>query len=163
MRLVIQRVSSATVSIKIPGSRSPATGRAGISRDQIVGQIGPGFLVYVGFGVGDTQATVDHLTHKLLHLRVMADDQDRFNRSVLDTHGDILIVSQFTLYADLKGHRPSFTKALPPIKAQILYDYFINKLKESSLNIQSGTFGAMMEVTSTNSGPVTIIMESLHE
>ena len=144
MRLIIQRVSSAKVTVD----------------SQITGQIGPGFLVLVGFGIGDNEPTVEKITAKLLKLRIMPDQNSKFNLSITDIGGEILVVSQFTLYAHLKGNRPSFTDSLEPNKARQLYDYFINKLKLSGLKVESGIFGAYMKADLTNDGPVTIIMES---
>lgn len=148
MRLVIQRVTSASVST------------LDAKRYTLNAKIGPGLLIFVGFGAGDTSAIVDKMVHKVLNLRIMADDNDKFNLSISNIKGDILVISQFTLYAKLKGHRPSFTTALKPEAAKKLYRYFIDRLKESGLKVAPGTFGAYMQVSLTNSGPVTIIMET---
>jgi len=143
MRLVIQRVSQAQVSVD----------------NQTIGQIQTGFLVLVGFATPDTSETLKKAVHKLLHLRIMPDDSNRFNRSILDVQGELLIVPQFTLYADLKGHRPGFSQSAPPQIAQDLYLQFLSLLKPSGLKVETGRFGANMNVSLTNTGPVTIIID----
>jgi len=143
MRLVIQRVSQAHVTVN----------------HQTIGQIQSGFLVLVGFATSDTPDTLKKASHKLLNLRILPDDLNRLNRSIIDIQGELLIVSQFTLYADLKGHRPGFSKSAPPAIAQEFYLHFLSLLQPSGLKIQTGQFGAEMEVSLTNTGPVTIIMD----
>lgn len=144
MKLLIQRVSSASVTI----------------HNKIAGQINKGFSVFIGFTHTDTKVVVDKLTEKLLNLRIFADDQDKMNLSLKDTGGQILIISQFTLYADCKkGNRPSFTDAAKPEQAEELYNYFIEKCKASGLKIATGEFGTYMQVSLINDGPVTILLE----
>ncbi|PIP52875.1 D-tyrosyl-tRNA(Tyr) deacylase, partial [Candidatus Beckwithbacteria bacterium CG23_combo_of_CG06-09_8_20_14_all_34_8] len=131
MKLLIQRVNSAYVLVK----------------NQTVGIINHGLLVFVGFTHTDIQETVDKLTAKLLQLRIFPDTNDKMNLSIQDIKGEILIVSQFTLYGDCqKGNRPSFVNAANPKEAEKLYNYFVKKCKESNLNIATGEFGAYMQV-----------------
>ena len=146
MKLVIQRVLESKVLVN----------------QKIVAQISHGLLVLVGFTANDTVNQVDYLVRKLLALRIFEDDAGKMNLSVNDIHGEILVVSQFTLYADTqKGNRPSFIQAAKPEIAIPLYESFIQKLKQSSdLVIQNGIFGADMKVHLINDGPVTIIMEN---
>jgi D-tyrosyl-tRNA(Tyr) deacylase len=146
MKLVIQRVLESKVLVN----------------QKIVAQISRGLLVLVGFTANDTVNQVDYLVRKLLALRIFEDDAGKMNLSVNDIHGEILVVSQFTLYADTqKGNRPSFIQAAKPEIAIPLYESFIQKLKQSSdLVIQNGIFGADMKVHLINDGPVTIIMEN---
>lgn len=143
MKLIIQRVTKASVTVD----------------NEIVGSIDKGFVVLVGLKIGDTKTEADKLSNKLLNLRIMADENHHMNKSILGTKGDLLLISQFTLYADTKGRRPGFTKAMPPKEAEKLFNYFIKKLKESKLKIETGKFGAMMDVSLINSGPVTITLE----
>jgi len=145
MKLIIQRVSRALVT----------------TNNQVIGQIKTGYTVLFGAKVGDTTKQADHLAQKLLTLRVMADQNDKMNLSITDVKGEILVVPQFTLYADTKkGNRPSFVKAAPPKQAEKLFNYFVAQLKKSDLNIQTGQFGTMMNVELVNSGPVTIILKN---
>lgn len=145
MRLVVQRVSSASVAIE----------------GTIVGRIGNGLVVLVGIRNRDGIEQVDHLADKLAHLRVFADADGKMNRSVMETGGSLLVVSQFTLYGDCrKGRRPSFTDAAAPDAAIPLYERFLTRLRQSGLTVQTGHFGAMMQVELTNDGPVTLILES---
>lgn len=144
MKLVIQRVLNADVKVD----------------NEITGKIKSGFLVLLGVAHEDTEETADYLVEKLINLRVFTDENDKMNLSIKDINGEILIVSQFTLYADCKkGNRPSFISAAKPDKAEKLYNYFIKKCKESNINVQTGIFGADMQVSLTNDGPVTIILE----
>lgn len=143
MKLVIQRVSSASVSVS----------------GQLLGKISLGLLVYIGFGVGDSHNQIDKAVHKLSHLRIFPDSDSKFNLSVLDVHGKILVIPQFTLYSQLKGFRPSFFHALNPEQAKCLYHLFIEHLTHTQIPVQSGKFGAHMLVESVNDGPVTIILE----
>lgn len=144
MKLVIQRVLNADVKVD----------------NEIKGKIESGFLVLLGVAHEDTEEIADYLVEKLINLRVFTDENDKMNLSVKDINGEILIVSQFTLYADCKkGNRPSFISAAKPDKAEKLYNYFIKKCKESNINVQTGIFGADMQVSLTNDGPVTIILE----
>jgi len=145
MKLVIQRVSQASVTID----------------EKTVSQIGPGFLVLVGIHSDDTTKNFDYFIKKILNLRVFSDKQGKMNTSILDNNYEILLVSQFTLYADCKnGNRPSFTDAMPPDKAKDLYHHFVDRLRESYIaeRIKDGIFGAMMQVSLVNDGPVTIIL-----
>lgn len=146
MRVVLQRVSSAHVSIC----------------GKIIGQIQKGYVLLLGVKDGDSEKEVDLLVQKIIHLRVMSDDAEKMNKSILDVNGEVLVVSQFTLYADLSsGRRPSFMQAAKPEDAKKLYQYFINKLKISGIQkVQTGEFGANMEVQIINDGPVTIVLDS---
>lgn len=144
MKLVIQRVANASVEVD----------------DEIVGKIGQGFLVLFGAGEGDTKEQADFLAEKLCNLRIFRDENDKMNLSIKDIGGELLVVSQFTLYADCKkGNRPSFVNAAKPDEANELYEYFMDKCKESVNNVQKGVFGAHMKVSLLNDGPVTIILE----
>ena len=145
MKLVVQRVSRAKVS----------------ANGTLAGKIGKGLFVLVGIKKGDTKENADYLAKKLLKLRVMADANDKMNLSVSDAKAEILVVSQFTLYANTNdGNRPSFLEAESPDSAEKLYNYFVNKLKESGLNVQTGSFGEYMMINTELDGPVTIILES---
>ena len=145
MRVVIQRVTQACVTV------------AG----KIVGQIGTGLCVFLGVGASDNETNGSYLADKIIHLRIFEDEQGKMNRSVADVHGEILVVSQFTLYGDAKkGNRPSFSGAAPPVQAQRLYDDFIHRLQASGLRIARGQFQTKMAVSLTNDGPVTLILEN---
>lgn len=144
MKLVIQRVANAKVEVD----------------NEVVGEIGQGFLVLFGAGVGDTKEQADFLVEKLCNLRVFSDENDKMNLSIKDIDGELLVVSQFTLYADCKkGNRPSFVNAAPPEEANELYEYFMDNCKRLVKNVQKGIFGADMKVSLLNDGPVTIILE----
>lgn len=144
MKVVLQRVSSARV--KVGGN--------------IVGEIQRGILLFVGITPTDSEKEVEFLAEKCIHLRIFEDDKGKMNRSVLDVQGGILVISQFTLYGDTqKGRRPSFDKAAKPEFAEKQIQAFVNKLKETGLNIQTGKFRANMEVELTNDGPVTFTLE----
>ena len=142
MKLVIQRVSNASVSVD----------------NKSVGKINKGLMVLVGFGEGDTTKEADYLAKKLVKLRIFEDENNRMNKSLIDIDGELLLVPQFTLYAHTKKNRPSFHKALSPDKATELFDYFTNKCREF-IDVETGVFGAYMEVNLLNSGPVTILLE----
>lgn len=145
MKALIQRVSSASVSID----------------EKCVGKIQEGLVILLGITHDDSEKDVQYLTDKCLNLRVFEDEQGKMNRSLLDTKGEILVISQFTLYGDCrKGRRPSFIEASRPEHAIPLYEQFIDQLKTSGLTVASGEFGAMMLVTINNQGPVTIMVES---
>ena len=143
MRAVVQRVSEARVTV------------AGAT----VGAIGPGLLVLLGVGHEDEAAAVERLAGKIARLRIFEDDAGHMNRSVLDTGGAVLVVSQFTLLADTsKGNRPSFIAAAPPERAEPLYEAFVEALRQVGVEVATGRFGQAMEVALVNSGPVTIVM-----
>lgn len=145
MRAVVQRVSRASVVVD----------------DQVVGSIGHGFLVLLGIGPEDAEPQVKQLVDKLVYLRVFEDSAGKMNLSVLDIQGEVLVVSQFTLYADIrKGRRPSFTAAAPPALAEPLVARFKDSIAAHGLQVSGGIFGAHMEVSLVNDGPVTILMDS---
>ena len=144
MKLVVQRVKNAKVDIE----------------GKTVGAIDKGFLVLLGVTHNDTKETADYLVKKLCNLRVFEDENQKMNLSLKDVNGKLLIVSQFTLYADCSGgNRPSFVNAAKPEMANELYEYFCNKCKENGVEVQKGIFGADMKVSLLNDGPVTIILE----
>lgn len=144
MKAVIQRVRNAEV--KVDG--------------KITGKINQGLLIFLGVGPEDTEKNADELVQKISNLRIFRDKEEKMNLSVKDIDGEILVVSQFTLYANCKkGNRPSFIEAAPPEKAEKLYEYFKEKCKKEVKNVQSGIFGADMKVSLINDGPVTIILE----
>jgi len=145
MRAVIQRVSSASVTV----------------RGEIVGQIGPGLLVLLGVGLGDTAADAEYLAEKVCGLRIFEDEQGKMNRSVQDVSGSLLAVSQFTLYGDArKGKRPSFDAAARPELARELYESFVERIRAAGLRCETGRFQEMMQVELVNDGPVTILLDS---
>lgn len=145
MRAVIQRAKQASVSV----------------RGKVIGEIDRGFVILLGITHDDTEADVDTLVNKVIHLRVFEDEEGKMNQSLLDQEGSILSISQFTLYADTrKGRRPSFIKAAEPTYANELYELFNEKLKEAGVDVETGKFGAMMDVQLINEGPVTIIIET---
>ncbi|MCC9088040.1 MULTISPECIES: D-aminoacyl-tRNA deacylase [Bacillus] len=145
MRLVVQRVTNASVKVE----------------DEITGAINEGYMVLVGVTHEDTEEDVLYLAEKLAHLRIFEDENGKMNRSLLDVKGSVLSVSQFTLYGDTrKGRRPNFMKAAKPDVANSLYECFNATLREKGIRVETGRFGAMMDVSLTNSGPVTIWMDS---
>lgn len=145
MRLVIQRVSAASVSVK----------------GEVVGEIGSGFFILLGVSKKDSKKDVQALIEKLVKLRIMADRDGKMNLSIMDTASEVLVVSQFTLYADTtKGNRPSFIKAAEPITAERLYSHFLEKLKEKKIKVKTGSFGDYMQIDAKLDGPVTIILDS---
>ncbi len=145
MRIVLQNVLSANVTIN----------------DKIVGQIGHGFLLLVGFTHGDDEALCRQMAEKVVGLRLFVDERGLTNKSIDDINGEILSVSQFTLYGDVrKGRRPSFTDALPPLEAAHLYDYFNECLETLRGSIQKGVFGGDMNVSLVNEGPFTLVLDS---
>ena len=144
MKLVIQRVKNAKVEVN----------------EKTVGAIENGFLVLLGVTHTDTREKADYLVKKLCNLRVFKDENDKMNLSIKDVDGKLLIISQFTLYADCSGgNRPSFTDAAKSDYANELYEYFCDKCKENGIEVQKGIFGANMQVSLLNDGPVTIIIE----
>ena len=146
MRIVIQRVKRASVSVE----------------EKVVGSIQKGFLVLIGVGQGDDEATADKYMKKLLGLRIFEDENGKTNKSLADVDGQLLMVSQFTLYANCKkGNRPSFTEAGEPRRAEELYEYMVAKAREQVPVVETGVFGAEMEVSLVNDGPFTVILEDL--
>lgn len=144
MRLIVQRVSNATVEVN----------------KEIVGKIEKGFMVLCGITHTDSENEANYLAKKMCNLRVFEDENGKMNLSIKDISGELLIISQFTLYADCtNGNRPSFTEAANPEVANELYEYFIKKCKEEGISVQKGIFGADMKVSLLNDGPVTIILE----
>ena len=147
MKVVIQRVKSAKVTRE--------------EDKKVVGEIKQGLFILLGIKKGDTEKEVDELVNKIVKLRIMSDEAEKMNLSIQEVKQEILLVSQFTLYANTKdGNRPSFIDAEEPTKAKELYEYMIKKLKESQLNIQTGSFGDYMEIDCTLDGPVTIVIEN---
>lgn len=144
MKLVVQRVKNAKVEVD----------------EKTVGSINQGFLVLLGVTHTDTKAEADYLVKKLCNLRVFEDENGKMNLGLKDVGGELLIVSQFTLYADCtQGNRPSFTNAAKPDVANELYEYFCEKCREQNIKVEKGIFGADMKVNLLNDGPVTIILE----
>lgn len=144
MRVVVQRSKESSVIID----------------GKVNGKIDKGFVLLVGFTFGDTKEIVDKMINKIINLRIFSDSDDKLNLSLKDINGEILSISQFTLYAKLNGRRPSFTKALNYDEAKDLYDYFNEKLRNLDINVETGAFGSDMTVNITNDGPVTIIIDS---
>lgn len=145
MKAVVQRVRNAKVEVD----------------KKIVGKIEQGMLVFVGVGKDDTREDGEYLAKRIVELRMFADAQGKMNLSLADTHGGILIVSQFTLYGDcVKGRRPSFDRAADPAKGEELYNDFVTQLRRYDCPVETGQFRAMMDVSLTNDGPVTFILES---
>lgn len=144
MRILIQRVSNAKV----------------IVGDQTVGAIQKGALVFLGVTHEDQKTQAEFLAKKLLNLRMFSDNEDKMNLSLLDIQGEVLIVSQFTLYGDcLEGRRPSFIKSSAPSHSEPLYRHFVEEVKRSKLKVETGIFGEMMQVHLINDGPVTFLVE----
>jgi len=145
MRAVIQRVSWAKVEVD----------------GKTIGQVGPGLLVYLGVGKGDTQTDAEFMADKLVNLRIFADEAGKMNRSVIDIHGGILVISNFTLYGDCrKGRRPGFDAAGEPTIAEALYEKVASLIAASDVPVARGSFGAHMQVSSNNDGPVTFLLDS---
>jgi D-tyrosyl-tRNA(Tyr) deacylase len=145
LRALIQRVSGA--SVRVYG--------------ETVSSIGPGLVVLLGVAEGDGEADAAYLTGKIANLRIFSNEQNRFNRSALDTGAELLVVSQFTLYGDTRrGRRPDFTGAASPEIAQRLYDHAVSLLRDKGLNVATGEFQAYMQVTLQNDGPVTLMLDS---
>ncbi|MCI8514500.1 MAG: D-tyrosyl-tRNA(Tyr) deacylase [Lachnospiraceae bacterium] len=144
MRLLIQRVSEASVSVD----------------NHTIGKIGHGYLVLLGIGAEDSEADADRLIQKMVRLRIFSDDDGRINLSLKDVGGSLLVVSQFTLYADTRhGNRPGFSLAAKPEKANALYEYFLARCRETVPVVEHGSFGAYMEVSLVNDGPFTVLLE----
>lgn len=145
MRAVVQRVRSAKVTV---GERT-------------TGAIGPGLLVYLGVGAGDGDAQLGYMVEKISTLRIFHDEAEKMNRSVLDTQGGVLVVSQFTLYGDVrKGRRPSFDAAMAPEEAKGVYERFVERMRATGLEVATGEFRATMIVSSEVDGPVTMLVDS---
>lgn len=144
MKFVIQRVTEASVTVE----------------NHVVGEIQKGFLVLIGVGAGDTKEDADHYVRKMINLRIFEDENGKTNLSLKDVNGGLLLVSQFTLYANCKkGNRPSFTEAGAPDQAEALYEYIIAECKKQVPLVQSGVFGAEMQVRLCNDGPFTILLD----
>ncbi|MBD67116.1 MAG: D-tyrosyl-tRNA(Tyr) deacylase [Halobacteriovoraceae bacterium] len=144
MKAVVQRVHSAQVEVN----------------QKVVGKIGQGYLIYICFELGDTKQNMEKLIKKILNLRVFEDENEKMNLSLSDVSGQILSVSQFTLSWDgKKGHRPSFDKSMPPNEAKVMYKFFNDELKKAGIQLEMGRFGAQMNVSSINDGPVTFFLD----
>ena len=145
MRAVVQRVTQSKVTVD----------------EKTTGEIGAGLLVFLGVGTEDRSKDANYLADKIVHLRIFEDANQKMDRSLLDTGGQMLVVSQFTLLGDCrKGRRPSFIRAAPPNLAERLYMYFVSLVWEKGVTVETGKFGAMMAVSLVNDGPVTLILES---
>ena len=145
MRLVLQRVTRASVDVE----------------DRTVGSIRTGLVAFLGISKSDTTGEADYLLDKLLGLRIFPDDEGKMNRNVQEAGGALLIVSQFTLYADCrKGRRPGFDQAAPPEQAKTLYNYFVESARRGPVPVETGVFQATMDVHMVNHGPVTIVIDS---
>lgn len=145
MRAVVQRVHSASVSVD----------------GKIVGRIDRGLLVYLGVGKNDTEKDAEWMCEKVVNLRIFEDESGKMNLSLLQINGEMLVISQFTLYGDCRrGRRPSFDEAAPPEDGQRLYEMFIEKVSRQVRKVEKGIFGAHMEIESINDGPVTILLDS---
>ncbi len=145
MKLVIQRVNYGSVTVE----------------GNVISEIGKGFVVLFGAGEGDTEEMADKFAEKMIKLRIFEDENGKTNRSLTDVNGELLIISQFTLYADCrKGNRPSFIHACEPERAEHLYEYFLEKCEKLYGKVQRGCFGADMKVKLENDGPFTIILDS---
>jgi D-tyrosyl-tRNA(Tyr) deacylase len=145
MRAVIQRVSKASVTVE----------------GRVIGEIGPGLLVLLGVSGSDRESDADYLAEKVAGLRIFEDSEGKMNRSVADLAGEVLVISQFTLYGDVRrGKRPSFDAAARPEIARNLYEYFVAQLRQRGLRCQTGQFQAAMSVSLVNEGPVTVLLDS---
>lgn len=145
LRVVIQRVKSSSVSVD----------------GEVIGSIGKGLNVLIGICKGDSFDDINYLKDKIINLRIFEDEESKMNKSLLDVNGEILIISQFTLYGDCrKGRRPNFMEALSGTEAKVLYEEFVESFKTSICNVQTGEFGADMQVQILNDGPVTILLDS---
>lgn len=147
MKVIIQRVNKAKVTK--------------VETKELVGQIGSGLFILLGIKKGDTEKQVDDLVNKIVKLRIVSDENDKMNLSITDTKSELLLVSQFTLYANTKdGNRPSFIEAEEPTRAKVLYEYFIRSLKEKDIKVETGSFGDYMKIETELDGPVTIVIEN---
>jgi len=145
VRVVLQRVKNAKVDVN----------------KKTVGEISHGFLILLGIGHDDSEIDADWLIEKILKLRVFEDEDGKMNKNIFDISGSLLVISQFTLYANCKkGNRPSFVDAAKPEEANRLYEYFVSKATDSNINVETGEFGKHMEVSLLNDGPVTIILDT---
>jgi len=145
LKALLQRVTRAAVTVE----------------GRVTGQIGQGFLILLGVAGDDGEKDADYLAEKIINLRVFSDDNSKFNLSALQIKSELLVISQFTLLADArKGRRPSFTAAAPPEMAETLYNYFVRRVSDTGLKVQTGIFGAHMLVSIVNDGPVTILLDS---
>lgn len=145
MKALIQRVSRARVTVS----------------DETIGQVNGGLLAFIGVAAGDQKADTDYLVNKILNLRIFADADSKFNLSLLEVKGELLLISQFTLIADTrKGRRPSFTDAAPPEAAEAMFTDFIAEARKTGIKVEAGKFQAHMMVELTNDGPVTIMLDS---
>lgn len=145
MRAVVQRVSRCRVTVS----------------GEVTGEIGLGLLVLLGVGCGDTRAEADYLAEKIMGLRIFEDAGGKMNVAAAEASGALLVVSQFTLYGDVRrGKRPSFDAAAPPAEARELYEYFVDKIRASGLHCETGRFQETMQVELVNEGPVTILLDS---
>lgn len=144
MRAVVTRVKEASVQID----------------GQVCGQIRTGYLILLGIAPEDTEADAAHLAEKIVHLRVFSDESGKMNRALADVDGTVLVISQFTLFADLKKRRPGFSKAAKPAHAIPLYEAFMEKLAAHDVHVEHGEFGADMQVHSINDGPVTLLFDT---
>lgn len=145
MRIVLQRVTSASVTVD----------------GEICGQIGTGYLVLLGVGQGDSEEDCRRLADKIVNLRIFSDENDKINLSLGDVGGDLLVVSQFTLYADCrKGNRPNFIQAGKPDEAERLYNFFVDYCRSKGKHVETGIFGADMKVQLLNDGPFTVILDT---
>ena len=145
MRALVQRVTEASVSVD----------------GEVLGQIGPGLVVLVGIARSDGDRHIEYIVSKTVNLRIFEDDEGRFNLSALDVGADLLVISQFTLYADTRrGRRPGFTEAAPPDTASDVFETTLSRFKESGLRVETGRFQAHMHVEIHNDGPVTIMLDS---
>ena len=145
MKLVIQRVKNAKVEVE----------------GKVIGKINQGYMVLVGIANDDTKEKANYLVRKLINLRVFSDEQGKMNLSIKDINGELLLISQFTLYAECKksGNRPSFSEAAKPEISKPLYEYFVEECRKNNIKVQTGEFGADMQVSLVNDGPVTILLE----
>jgi D-tyrosyl-tRNA(Tyr) deacylase len=145
MRAVVQRVSQAQVTVS----------------EEIVGKIGRGLLVLLGVAQADNEADADYLAEKIVGLRIFEDENGKMNLDTASVNGQILVISQFTLYGDVRrGKRPSFDAAAPPQRARELYEYFVNRIRTAGIPCETGRFQQMMQVELVNEGPVTILLDS---